>query len=82
MFAKLAAFTTLLVALVAANPVPSDAPQCNTGPNTNGQVGLECNNVNVFGGLDGTSCSAHPVCCDDVQHNGAFAVGCVPVSLN
>ncbi|KAI0368844.1 hydrophobin [Pilatotrama ljubarskyi] len=33
MFAKLAVFTTLFVALAAATPVPiGDAPKCNTGP--------------------------------------------------
>ncbi|CDO73454.1 hypothetical protein BN946_scf185013.g89 [Trametes cinnabarina] len=49
--------------------------------NVNGEVGLQCNPISVIGGLSGTDCSQHPVCCDNLQNNGVIGVGCVPISL-
>ncbi|KAL7285086.1 fungal hydrophobin [Trametes coccinea BRFM310] len=52
----------------------------------NGQLGLQCNPINVIGLGQGADCSAHPVCCDNTrQVNGIdtlIGISCIPVSLD
>ncbi|KAF8069836.1 hydrophobin-251 [Lyophyllum atratum] len=46
-----------------------------------GQVGLDCNPIQVIG-VAGNSCTSQPVCCTDNQFNGLVAVGCTPINAN
>ncbi|TFK60415.1 hypothetical protein BDN72DRAFT_779442, partial [Pluteus cervinus] len=52
-----------------------------TGSDDDVVVGLVCSPIGVLG-VDGNSCSAQPVCCQDNNVDGAISVGCVPVNLN
>ncbi|KAF8061866.1 hydrophobin-251 [Lyophyllum atratum] len=46
-----------------------------------GQVGLDCNPIQVIG-VAGNSCTSQPVCCTDNKFNGLIAVGCTPINAN
>ncbi|KAI9060524.1 fungal hydrophobin [Trametes sanguinea] len=52
----------------------------------NGQLGIQCNPINVIGAGQGADCSAHPVCCDETRQVNGFdslvGINCVPISLD
>ncbi|TFK71001.1 fungal hydrophobin [Pluteus cervinus] len=44
-------------------------------------VGVNCSPLQILG-TGGSTCTAQPVCCADVEYNGAIGVGCIPVNVN
>ncbi|KAI0769623.1 fungal hydrophobin [Trametes elegans] len=46
-----------------------------------GQIGLNCNPINVIGVCSNSGCDANPVCCAEQANGGLVGIGCVPVSL-
>ncbi|KAI0657136.1 fungal hydrophobin-domain-containing protein [Cubamyces menziesii] len=46
-----------------------------------GQIGLECNPIDVIGVGEGAHCAAQPVCCQNNNVGGLASIGCVPVQL-
>ncbi|KAL7285487.1 type 1 hydrophobin [Trametes coccinea BRFM310] len=49
-----------------------------------GQIGLECNPINVIGLGSGADCSQHPVCCSKTVENSfsLIAIDCVPINID
>ncbi|KAF9039955.1 hydrophobin-319 [Panaeolus papilionaceus] len=44
-------------------------------------IGTSCSPVNASG-VGGNSCSAQPVCCNNVAFNGLVNVGCSPINIH